>query len=184
MSHTRPHRRVGVLLLAAGLLLLSGIAQAASFPIVGKVPKDFTLDNSWGHKDNLYMHRGKVVIMNFGNHKSEQEAVATFILAARQYYKDPKVKMISMIVLKDLPFYANKKVVYERVKEIGRNISYPELGGTMDWQGKVSKTFGVDNGPNLVVIDKKGKVVFMMGSLEKGAPRAFRDAVEKAKAAK
>ncbi len=162
-------------------LLHGPVLGAQKFPTVGKPAPDFVLTNSWGHKDYLKQFLGKkVIIMNFGSHKSEKEATGLFVTMARMYYTHPGVKIYSMIVLKDLPFYANKQTVIDRVKEIGRNISYPELGGTMDWEGKVSSKYGVNMGPNLLVINKKGKIVFMQGDLYKGSTRELHTAVETA----
>ncbi len=170
-------------LMAAVLLVGAAVntpASAEDFPIVGKKAPDFNLETHVGKKEALSNHKGKVVIVNFGSKDSEKEAIALFNSMSKRYVNNPDVQILSMIVLKNLPFYANKQTVLTRVEEIAENSGYPHIPRLLDWEGKSSEKFGVDLGPNLLVVGRDGTVTYMQGPLAKGTSRALADAVKEA----
>lgn len=176
-------RRKTVSSLAAllfGVALFAPQGAMAAFAVLGKPAPGFSLETHRGKRETLSLHKGKVVIINFGSKDSEKEAIALFNSMAKFYVNNPKIKILSMITLKNLPFYANKQTVLTRIEEIAENSGYPEVPRLLDWEGKTSKLFGVDLGPNLLVVGKQGKVLYMQGKLDKGSSRALREAVMKA----
>lgn len=181
-------QRKGQIRLVLLTFVLAAFAQqavrAAGFPAVGKPAVDFNLETHLGTREALSKYKGKVVIINFGSKDTEKEAIALFNSMAKYYVTKPGIQILSTIVLKNLPFYANKQTVLTRVEEIAENSGFPKIPRLLDWEGKMGSKYGVNLGPNLLVVDKKGKVVYMQGALGKGTSRALNEAVAKALAAK
>lgn len=119
---------------------------------IGNPAPDFSLTDLVGNKHDLKDYRGEYVLLDFGASwclwcKKEKP----FLLNAHARYKDKGLKIINISMDK------NRSDWEEDIKK--ENYPWISISDLKAWGGNIAKDYGIKGIPNIMLIDKNGKIV-------------------------
>jgi len=170
---------IGLALLALSLLITacsisqssaSAPAQAAASKAdpgvtVGTEAPAFVLKDVEDHEVSLVSYRGRVVILVFSNHYALGDELAWYADRYPELKGKPGLAVLTMMNRTEMPPHPDDllKLIQQNTAKVN-DLPMPLI----DWDGKVSESYGVPTDLTIVIIDQEGIIRYKQIGSEAG----------------
>lgn len=144
-------KRISISVLIWGMALSAAYADAPLKLNLGDIPPDYLGKDRAGNQVNLANEKGKVVVITFwASWCAPCRAELPVLDRIQQQVSQDSFRVVAI----------NFKEDRKRFRKVKKLLKDYVLTITHDKRGRIGKKFGVNGIPHLLVIDKKGAIVY------------------------